>query len=86
MSSIGCQDGMLVCCMQVDVECANWLAECQVPFALVFTKVSSIYAANRSKACMQHIMLAPPLHCAPRTKLCLQQCCYIVLFTPGLVC
>lgn len=24
---------------QMDVECANWLAECEVPFAVVFTKV-----------------------------------------------
>jgi len=24
---------------QVDVDCANWLAECEVPFAIVFTKV-----------------------------------------------
>lgn len=24
---------------QVDVDCANWLADCEVPFALVFTKL-----------------------------------------------
>ncbi|GAX74646.1 hypothetical protein CEUSTIGMA_g2094.t1 [Chlamydomonas eustigma] len=26
---------------QLDMECANWLAECEVPFAFVFTKIDS---------------------------------------------
>ncbi|MEW5300619.1 MAG: hypothetical protein WDW36_003535 [Sanguina aurantia] len=26
---------------EIDVECANWLAECQVPFAIVFTKMDT---------------------------------------------
>jgi GTP-binding protein EngB required for normal cell division len=26
---------------QLDIECANWLAECQVPFAFVFTKTDA---------------------------------------------
>lgn len=24
---------------QVDIDCAQWLAECEVPFAIIFTKV-----------------------------------------------
>lgn len=31
---------------QVDVDCVNWLAECQVPFAIVFTKVRSQLDSN----------------------------------------
>lgn len=34
---------------QVDVECVNWLAECQVPFAIVFTKVRGGGRRRRGK-------------------------------------
>jgi hypothetical protein len=27
--------------LQMDVECASWLVECEVPFAIVFTKAST---------------------------------------------